>query len=438
MKKWIFLLVVVIGASGAGFWYWRNSGQPQTVFRTAHVFRGPLRATISATGTLEPEEVVDVGAQVAGRIDSLGQDPNNPKKMINWGSAVEQGTVLAQIDPSLYKAQVQSGEADLIRAKADLLQKEAQVVKAAADWKRAQDLLPTKGISQEEFDAYKAAFEVAKANVEVSKAQIGVVTGTLELAKTNLKYTTITSPVKGVIIDRRVNVGQTVVASLSAPSMFLLAKDLSKMEVWATVNEADVGKISTGQPVLFTVDAYPGDVFKGTVKAQGEYPARLNATMNQNVVTYTVVVSADNTPQPGYPHGKLWPYLTTNLSFIVSDKSDALLVPNAALRYDPSRKLIHPDVRGEFAKLKSRKRSATDPEPSQGFVWWVDDGYVKFIQVRTGATDGVNTEILGVVGGDDLPEDTAIVIGEGRSAEYDSAGGNPFAPTLFKKAQKKD
>jgi len=267
----------------------------------------------------------------------------------------------------------------------------------------------------------------------VSKAQIGVSEGALTLAKTNLDYTTIRSPVKGVIIDRRINVGQTVVASLSAPSLFLIAKDLSKMEVWATVNEADVGKIKIGQPVTFTVDAYPGDVFKGTVKPQGEYPARLNATMNQNVVTYTVVVSAENTPSPGFPKGKLLPYLTANLSFRVSEKDNALLVPNAALRWQPANRQIHPDARADYAKVKNKKRAENEPE--RGFVWVAEGGYVRPIQVQLGPSDKVNTEVVDVVGGE-LSEGTDLVVGEGRT-QGSNGGGNPFAPQIFKKPQEK-
>src|SRR5262249_49541974 len=158
---------------------------------------------------------------------------------------------------------------------------------------------------------------------------------------------------------------------------------------------------------------------------------RLNATMNQNVVTFTVVVSADNSPSPGYPMGKLLPYLTTNLSFIVSDKSDTLLVPNAALRWSPSRRQIHPAVREAYGKLRGKKRSITDVETEHAFVWWVDDGFVKFTQVRIGPSDGANTEILGVVGDDELPVGKEIVIGEGRTVEQDSSGPNPFAPAIF-------
>lgn len=425
MKKLITLLVLVVALGGAGWWYWRASAAPANNFRTAEVIKSRLVATIGATGTLEPEEVVDVGAQVQGRITDLG-DPAT-KKMTNWGLAVEQGDLLAKIDPDVFDAQLKASEADLAKQKANKALVSAQVEQAEQDWIRAQGLYP-KSMAKADFDAAKANLKVAQANLDVANALIRSSEAQLKLSKTNLSYTEIRAPVKGVIIDRRVNIGQTVVASLSAPSLFLIAKDLSKMEVWATVNEADVGKIYIGQPVTFTVDAYPGDTFYGKVKAQGDYPARLNATMNQNVVTYTVVVSADNVPTEKYPHGKLWPYLTANLSFIVKDQADTLLVPNAALRWQPSKRQIHPDARAEFAKMKSKKKANSEAEAQErGYVWVVDGDYVRPIQVVIGLSDGVHTEIL--PGGGDLPVGTQIVVGEGRTTASDD-GGNPFAPKM--------
>jgi HlyD family secretion protein len=261
--------------------------------------------------------------------------------------------------------------------------------------------------------------KTAQANVLTAKAN-------LKTAQTNLDYTTITSPVDGVVIDRRVNVGQTVVASLSAPSLFLLAKDLSKMEVWATVNEVDVGKIRAGQDVKFTVDAFPGRLYQGTVVPQGNLPFRLNATMNQNVVTYTVVVSVDNTDL------LLRPYLTANLTFIVADKKDALLVPNAALRWQPSREQIAPDLRDTFYQLKAKKRGPTDAEAlDRGFVWVKgDNGYVRYLELHTGLSDSVNTEVLEVLSGGELPEHTPVIVGEGK-ADARSSGANPFVASPF-------
>jgi len=429
MKKLIvFIILAVVLIAGGSLWYLR-AATPRAPFRTAKVDRGYLKATISATGTLQPEEVVDIGAQVAGRIESLGADPKDPAKLINWGSKVEQGTVLAQIDKTLYTAQVDSASADLKRAEADLLQKKAQLAQATADWKRSQELFKNKGTSQAEYDAAKAVFEIANANIEVSKAQIEVATGGLNVAKTNLTYTTIVAPVNGVIIDRRVNIGQTVVASLSAPSLFLLAKDLSKMEIWATVNEADVGKIRIGQPVLFTLDAYPGKIYRGNVIRQGDYPARLNASMTQNVVTYTVVVSADN------KDGTLWPYLTTNLSFIVSEKKDVLRVPNAALRWQPNTAQLHPDAREAYAKMKAKKTAADADGQERGIVWVADGDKVKPIQLHIGASDSVDTEVVDVVGAGDLPVGTELVIGEARAQDRDAGEANPFTPQFGKKKQ---
>src|SRR5205814_7076430 len=182
-------------------------------------------------------------------------------------------------------------------------------------------------------------YEPATANVGVAQATIKQTQSALETAKINLGYTTIVSPVKGVILDRRVNIGQTVVSSLNAPSLFLIAKDLKRLQVWASVNEADIGNVHSGQPVTFTVDAYPGRVFKGVVAAD---QPRLNASMTQNVVTYTVVVNTDNSD------GKLVPYLTANLQFEISKHANVLLVPNAALRWKPSPNQVAPEARDEY------------------------------------------------------------------------------------------
>ncbi|HEV3259823.1 MAG TPA: efflux RND transporter periplasmic adaptor subunit, partial [Gemmataceae bacterium] len=443
MKKLLFAMLVLAGLAGGVFWFMKSKAQPGTSFTVAEVRRGRLEATVGSTGTLQPREIVDVGAQVVGRIIFIGRDPSTQSKIVDWGSEVQgpeldqygkvvkPGTLLAQIDPELYEAQVlsaeaavastqaavKSAEAAVDAAKADLLQKTATLTQATNDWDRAQRLIKTDGVSRAEYDQFHAAYGVAQANVKSStanievtqanlkKAQADVKTAqaTLRTAQTNLAYTKITAPVKGVVIDRRVNVGQTVVASLSAPSLFLIAKDLSKTEVWATVNEVDVGKIKIDpdpkrRNVKFTVDAYPGRVYHGRVVPQGKLPFRLNATMNQNVVTYTVVVSVDDEENK---EGDLRPYMTANLTFLVGEKDNALLVPNAALRWQPARNQIAPEVRDAYARIRGKKRSAADPEAlDRGLVWVKgDDGYVRFIEVRTGLSDSVSTEILGVLNG---------------------------------------
>jgi HlyD family secretion protein len=468
MKKIIILALILIALAGGGYWYWEAHASSGTVFRFEEVTRGRLVSTVGATGTLQPSEVVDVGAQVLGRIIYIGKDKNTHSGIVDWGSEVvgpvldssgkevKPGTLLAQIDPSLYEAQRNAAKAQVAQAEASLKQvhaalksaeadvkvKTATLFQATRDWSRAEKLLPTGGVAQAEHDQYHATFDAATANLAVSKAnleaatanvgaseaQLAVAKANLANAQQNLDYTTITAPTTGVVIDRRVNVGQTVVASLSAPSLFLIAKDLKKMEVWATVNEVDVGKIFAGQDVKFTVDALPGHIYRGKVVPQGSLPFRLNASMVQNVVTYTVVVSADNS------NGLLRPYLTTNLSFIVADKKDALRVPNAALRWQPPKERIAPDVRDAYAQHHGKKHSATDTEgQDRGFVWVpTEDGHVRFIEVQTGLSDGVNTEVLGVVGDGSLAEHTQLIVGEGRIGNNGGGGNNPFSIQFFK------
>jgi HlyD family secretion protein len=474
MKKTILVALVLLLLAGGAYWYWKAQAQPHTSFTVATVKRGRLEATVGSTGTLQPREIVDVGAQVVGRIVFIGQDPSTQSGIVDWGSAVKgpeldasgnmvkPGTLLAQIDPSLYQAavlaaeaavasaeaSVKSAEAAIEVAKADLLQKTATATLTRRNFGRAEKLILTDGVAQQEYDQSKADLGVAEANLNSSKANIeqtkanlktaqanvGTAQANLKTAKTNLAYTTISAPVNGIVIDRRVNVGQTVVASLSAPSLFLIAKDLSKTEVWATVNEVDVGKIkvdpdSTRKTVTFTVDAYPGRVYHGRVVPQGKLPFRLNATMNQNVVTYTVVVSVDDQENKD---GALRPYMTANLTFTVAEKDNTLMVPNAALRWQPSRNQIAPDLRDSYARIRSKKRTPTDPDQDRGVVWVKDEeGFVRYLEVRTGISDSVHTEILGIVGGGELPENAEVIVGETRSADARGNQANPFVAQPF-------
>ncbi len=284
MKRIIAVVVLLAVLGGGAFWFWQTAATVKTVFQFSEVKKGRLVATIGSVGTLQPRELVDVGAQVVGVITSIGKDAGTQSGIVDWGSEVkgpvfdkagniiEPGTLLAQIDERLYVAAVNAAEAALKQTQANLLLKTAQLAQSAADWSRAEKLYPDGGIAKAEWDLYKANYEVGLANIEVAKANIGTAEANLRTAQTNLDYSTITAPVSGVVVDRRVNVGQTVVASLSAPSLFLIAKDLSKMEVWATVNEVDVGKIRVGQDVRFTVDAFPGQVYMGKVVPQGKLP----------------------------------------------------------------------------------------------------------------------------------------------------------------------
>lgn len=483
--KWIsFLLVIVVIASVAGgaVWYFRRDTGGEATYRTAQVTRGGLLATITATGTLEPEESIDVGAQVQGRIVKFGTDKNG--KQVDNNSEVEEGMILAWIDDSVYKSEVDQAKAALdqstagvARAQADLGSFQAKYTQAERDWERAKRLGPSDALSQADYDAAESAYESAKANIAVGQAEIAQANATVEQdkaslarAQQNLGYCTIPSPVKGVIITRRVNIGQTVVSSLSAPSLFLIAKDLTRMQIWTAVNEADIGNIHEGQDVTFTVDAYGNRKFTGKVSK-----VRLDAQMTQNVVTYTVEITTDNKDRA------LIPYMTANVSFQVAKKDNVLLVPNVALRWSPSDPdTIAPDARNEAGggggsrsasaeggqggrggqgaqasaegaaptsqpaggqgqgQGQGRGRhgmggggagggSAAGADHARGTVWVQDGQFVRPVKLRLGVTDSVNTEVVS----GDLKEGQAVITGDPVVASADGGDArNPFAPNF--------
>jgi HlyD family secretion protein len=441
-KRWIVVLGVLGLVGAAAGLSLRNGEEQGTLYRTARVQRGDLVVSISATGTVEPQEVVDVGAQVAGQILAFGTDAHG--KPVDYGSVVEEGTVLARIDDSLYaadaaqaEAQVQAAGASLKRAEADLEQLKAKLRQAERDWQRAQKIGPSEALAQVSYDAYQSAFETARANVAVGEAAIlqaraGLVQAEAMARRTrrNLGYCTITAPVKGVVIDRRVNIGQTVVASLNAPSLFLIAKDLTRMQVWVAVNEADIGRIHPGQPVAFTVDAFPGERFRGEVGK-----VRLNASMTQNVVTYTVEVITDNAD------GRLLPYLTANVQFELSRLDTVLLVPNAALRWTPPAEQIpqasggsieSPPPTRETSESGSRPGAGSGHTPGEGtrpgVVWVLEGEHVRPVPVRTGPSDGAMTQVEGR----DLVEGLEVVTGLNTQAGGPADASNPFAPRLLR------
>ena len=385
-----------------------GSDEVTTKYRTADVVKGDLVVSVSATGTVEPEEVIDVGAQVAGLILTLGTDRNG--KQIDFGSEVEAGTVLAKIDESLYATDVQNARAQVARAKADLEQARVKGELAERDWKRAEQLAGTDALSQSAFDSYRSSYRAARAVIGIAEAELQKAEAALAKSERNLSLCTIVSPVRGVIIDRRVNVGQTVVSSLNAPSLFLIAKDLTKMQVWVSVNEADIGEIVPGQRVTFTVDAFPGEKFEGSVGK-----IRLNATMSQNVVTYIVEVITDNSS------GRLLPYLTASARFEVSSEKDVLLVPNSALRWSPDPKA-----------LPNAEVLADEPPPAEfagrrsGVIWTLESEKPKPIRVSVGGTDGLHTEIRSPT----VTVGMVAVVGEALPDEKKEEVNNPFAPKI--------
>ena len=420
LKKSVIVIVIVAFAGGAGAWWWRTRNGASLSYTMAVVKRGDVAATIGATGTIEPLEVVDVGAQVAGRIRLFGTDRES--KTVDYGSVIEEGALLAKIDESVYAADLSVAKARELSAVANLEQMNAKLDQAAAEWKRAQELFANKLISQVAYDTGKANYEVAKANVSVANSGIAQARADLDKAQRNLDFCTINSPVSGVIIDRRVNIGQTVVASLNAPSLFLIARDLTKMQIWVAVNEADVGRIKPGTPVTFTVDAFPGHEFQGVVGK-----VRLNATMTQNVVLYTVEINIDN------PDKLLLPYLTANVRFVLSQETNALLVPNAALRWTPSSLAqIAPDARPG----NPNDPPASDPpskkergqKSSHRILWLKDGAFVRPVEVTAGTSDGANT----AVAAEGLHEGQEVVTGE-TAAPARTDVKNPFLPKVIRR-----
>ncbi len=413
-KKGKLIFAVAVLAACFAVYKWFFDVEEPVSFKTAEVVRTNVVQTIDATGTLEPEDLIDVGARVSGEIVLFGKDKSG--KTIDFGSEVVEGEVIAVIDDTIPKSNLAQAEANLAQAEASVLQAKAnlkyneeQLKQAERNWARAQKLGVSEALSQSAYDSYLSDWETASAQIDISKAQIaqseaGVLQAQaeLEVQKRNLDYCIIKAPVNGVVIDRVVDIGQTVVSNMSASSLFLIAKDLSKMEVWASVNEADIGSITKGQKVTFTVDAFPSETFSGVVSN-----VRLNATMSQNVVTYIVEVSTDNSNK------KLLPYLTANLEFEVKRADGVLAVPNGALRWRPT--------------SESMVEGGNQAEIPSGRKVWVSagKGKVRPISVETGISDGVLTEVKSP----DLLEGMEVVTGvESLKSSSSNSVTNPFMP----------
>jgi HlyD family secretion protein len=452
------LVVGIVGLVGwLGYLNYQNQNADETEYRFDKATRGNLHVYVEASGTLEPEEAIDVGAQVAGLVLSFGKDPADSSKVITWGTKVKEGTLLAQLDDRLFDNKVKLTKATLDKCRADVRSSEARQSQAERDWKRIQDVRGSKAVTEQEIDTARATLEGAQADLIHCKAAVGEAESNLKDAQINLDYTRITSPVDGVVIDRRVNIGQTVVASLNAPSLFLIAKDLTKLQIWVSVNESDIGQISVGQKASFTVDTFKNETFHGVVSQ-----IRYNATMSQNVVIYTVVVDTPN------PDMKLLPYMTANVRFLVNQRDSVLLVPNAALRFKPNPAKIDPAYRATYeAQNKTRgggsdhsetkapgtsdpgKRLGGDnpkgppgtpvqPQPKKivtvSDVWSLgENGDLVPIRVRLGASDGKRTEVLEVLDGQ-LTEKTELVTGEVPIKKAITV--NPFQPPAWNTRKK--
>ena len=391
--------------------------RPRTEYVTAAVERGEIRDVVEATGSVNAVTTVQVGSQVSGTISTLNADFN---------SHVQRGEVIALIEPALFRGTLQQAVADsenaqanLIASRANLEKARAALAQATADYDRTAELARDNLVAQQQLEISKATHDgavasvgAAEANVAQARAQLSQKTAAVAVARTNLGYTVIRSPIDGVVVARNVDVGQTVAASLQAPTIFTIAQDLAQMQVYAKVDESDVGRIRVGRPVTFKVDAFPKQVFTGTVRQ-----IRMNPTVMQNVVTYDAVIGFAN------PETKLFPGMTAYVTIPVARVEDVFKIPNAALHYRPSlpadeiralyrRYGIDDRSRGGGTQVASAAGAAdldgpagrlTAPsgasDSAAAVVWKRAGGGVEPVQVVVGITDHSYTAVTRILSG---------------------------------------
>lgn len=446
MKKIIIALIAII-VIGAVLWFFflRNGNNGIIGYKTAKIDKGTVIKTVSSSGVVQPLQQVQVGTQVNGPIKKL---------YVDFNARVKEGDLIAQIDPAPYEARVTQDKANLVSSVANVKRVEASLKQAQKELERSRELAKRDLISQSDLDAAVASYDSLAAQLEVANAGVEQAQATLNNSQINLAYTTIKSPIDGIVISRNVDEGQTVVASFSAATLFIIANDLTKVQIQASVAESDIGKISLKQLVRFTVDAYSENKFVGRVEQ-----IRLSPTTVSNVVTYTVIINADN------PEEKLLPGMTANLSFEVEKSENVLRVPNAALRFVPSEEEISKAMVTEDKEvltpsdsvvLSSTAQVQTDdsaitPEARSGDhqgrggmsgrsgmtrnkstnnkeaqtkkqIWVLDDGKLKPISIIIGITDGSFTEVLK----GDINEGQEVVTGTIKKGEEEMV--NPFMP----------
>jgi len=432
-RYWLIAIGTIIALGGFAAFEFKGQEKPQ--YFTSKADRGDIREVVEATGTINAVITVQVGSQVSGTIARL---------YVDFNSRVRKGQVVAQIDPPLFqrallqaRADLANAEANVASAKANLVKAKAAEIQTKADYERAVGLARENVMSQQQLDLAKANHDSAVAAVSAAEAQVtqAVAQGqqkqaALTVAQTNLDYTTIRAPIDGTVIARNVDVGQTVAASLQAPTLFTIAQDLTKMQVYASTDESDVGMIKKGQVVTFKVDAFPRDTFTGRVSQ-----IRMNATTVQNVVTYNTVIDFDN------PELKLFPGMTAYITIPVASATNGLRVPNGALRYKPDLKVeeiralyqkyglddntttsIASDSSGSGVVGKRDRAHAALPQPSGSdtehegtprldiaVLWKLHpDQTIEPVKIRTGITDHTVTEVAEVVKGELKPGEELV------------------------------
>jgi len=421
-RNWLLILAILAGVGVfAAFRLTRKTGAE---YFTAKVEQGDIRQVIEATGTINPVTLVQVGSQVSGMISKL---------YVDFNSKVTQGEVIAEIDPKLFQgavlqaqADLQNAQAMLVAAKANLAKDEATLTQNKLDYERAANLVPEGVMSQQQLDQARATYDAISAQVgsdraaiQQAEAQVAQKTASLKVAQTNLDYTIIRAPINGTVVNRSIDIGQTVAASLQAPTLFTIALDLTKMQVYAKTDEGDVGQIRPGHSADFQVDAFPKEVFHGVVRQ-----VRMNATTVQNVVTYDTIVDFDN------PDLKLFPGMTAYVSIPVAAATGVTKIPNAALRYKPDlpankvQELYnkygivapqssqmprvpggHPEQAGKGSRDRAVATSVANGGSDTAIVWkLLPDKTLQPVQVHIGLTDHTYTALLsgGVTPGEEL------------------------------------
>lgn len=476
-------LIVAAAAAATAYWYVRGESAAPA-YRFAKVERGPLTASVSATGTLNPVISVSVGTQVSGQIKELFVDFNSP---------VKKGQLIARIDPETFEYRVRQAQADADAARSAVYRAQVNLANAQRELARTKELVARNFVSPAELDARQAAYDLAAAELKTAQATAAQREAQLASAKVDLARTQIRAPVDGVVIKRSVDVGQTVAASLQAPELFVIAKDLRDMQVETSIDEADVGRIRIGQRATFTVDAFPGLSFSGEVKQ-----VRKAAQMVQNVVTYTVLVTANN------ESGQLMPGMTANVRIVTDTRESVLKVANAALRFRPPgqnpaapagapevkggaaaggqlrerlaaelkldadqlarldpilaemrsrfmalaelpdelrakaaagiraeqsakiENILKPEQKARYAQIAGELGGRTMSQTQRGRVWVLEAGEPKPIDVRVGLTDGTATEIAGP----GIVEGLQVIVGlQGASSGAPAQRGAP--PRMF-------
>jgi HlyD family secretion protein len=416
MKKYVIILAVIIFIAGiAGYSFYKRT--PEVSFKTAKIERGTVVSTVAATGNLSAVTTVQVGTQVSGTIQKL---------YVDFNSRVKKGQAIAEIDPALFKASVEQSQGNYLSAEANLQKAKIALTDAERTFNRNKQLLAAGIISQGDYDAGETVLLSAKAAVKSAEGSVAQTRGSLMQAKTNLQYSTIRSPVDGVVISRAVDVGQTVAASFQTPTLFTIAQDLTKMQIEVSVDEADISRIRLHQNASFTVDSYPEQTFHGKVVQIRSAPI-----INQNVVTYVVVVNVDNSDL------KLKPGMTANISVEVARKNDVLKLPLAALRFKPK-------SRGDDMKEKTgigRAGTSTlrlgeggpkgggkgGPGKGKGRsqqVYLLREGKPVAMPVTTGIADNSSIELIEGA----LSDGDEVIIEQIGGDTKKKAGGSPMGP----------